>query len=184
VAVQSVAQDLGPVDAERVCPMLYLGGVVIRHAKAEHRHTNNDTVYDKAGPRNRLTSALATIAAKATPRLQFLEWEWLERSEEYVCSGQSIDLHDMLSADGWDTYLRGMRALAVPFSSEAIRRMPMPAGTRDLLDIRGSHGHYPAGLCRCHPGLRAVVLDLPEAVQQAAPLLAAEQVVGLQSERD
>jgi 2-polyprenyl-3-methyl-5-hydroxy-6-metoxy-1,4-benzoquinol methylase len=54
--------------------------------------------------------------------------------------------------------------------------MPVPSGARDLLDIGGSHGHYSAALCRMHDGLRGVVLDLPEAVQHAAPLLAAEKM--------
>jgi SAM-dependent methyltransferase len=52
--------------------------------------------------------------------------------------------------------------------------MPVPEGARDMLDIGGSHGYYSVALCRRHEGLRAVVLDLPEAVKQAAPLLAEE----------
>ena len=108
--------------------------------------------------------------------LQFLEWDWLERSEDYVRTGEPMELHEVLSPGGWDAYQRGMRALAVPFSAEATRRMPIPSGACDLLDIGGSHGHYSSALCRRHDGLRAVVLDLPEAVQQAAPLLAAEQM--------
>jgi 2-polyprenyl-3-methyl-5-hydroxy-6-metoxy-1,4-benzoquinol methylase len=108
--------------------------------------------------------------------MQFLEWDWLERSEDYVRTGQPIDLHEALTAGAWDAYQRGMRALAVPFSSEAVRRMPVPSMARDLLDVGGSHGHYSAALCRRHDGLRAVVLDLPDAVRHAAPLLAAEQM--------
>jgi SAM-dependent methyltransferase len=43
-----------------------------------------------------------------------------------------------------------------------------------MLDIGGSHGYYSVVICRRHPGLRSVVLDLPQAVCHAAPLLAAE----------
>jgi SAM-dependent methyltransferase len=43
-----------------------------------------------------------------------------------------------------------------------------------MLDLGGSHGHYAAEICRRHPGLRAQVLDLPDAIEKAAPLLAAE----------
>ncbi len=43
-----------------------------------------------------------------------------------------------------------------------------------MLDIGGSHGYYSVALCRRHPDLRAIVLELPEAVAAAAPLLAAE----------
>lgn len=45
-----------------------------------------------------------------------------------------------------------------------------------MLDIGGSHGYYSVALCRRHRGLRAVVLDLPEAIEGAAPLLARERM--------
>ena len=61
---------------------------------------------------------------------------------------------------------------------EQARRIPVPAGARDLLDIGGSHGLLSAALCRRHPGLRAVVLDLPEAVEHAAPILSREEMEG------
>jgi predicted O-methyltransferase YrrM len=50
----------------------------------------------------------------------------------------------------------------------------VPAGARDLLDIGGSHGYNAVVLCRRHAGLRAVIFDLPAAVEQAAPILAKE----------
>jgi SAM-dependent methyltransferase len=43
-----------------------------------------------------------------------------------------------------------------------------------MLDIGGSHGYYSVVICRRHPGLRSVVLDLPQAIRHAAPLLARE----------
>lgn len=54
------------------------------------------------------------------------------------------------------------------------RGIPVPAGARAMLDIGGSHGYFSVILCRRHPGLRATVLDLPSAVEHAAPLLAKE----------
>ena len=107
-------------------------------------------------------------------RFQILEWEWVGRTEEYVRTGRPLELHDVHDPEMWEAYQRGMRAMAVAFSSEAVRRLPVPKGARDLLDIGGSHGYYSASLCRRHEGLRAVVLDLPDAVEKAAPLLAAE----------
>lgn len=105
---------------------------------------------------------------------QFDEWEWLERTEDYVRTGQPIEIHDVMAGEQWDSYQRGMRSLAAGFAAEAVRKLPVPAGARDLLDIGGSHGYYSVMLCRRHEKLRAVVLDLPEAVEHAAPLLAAE----------
>jgi SAM-dependent methyltransferase len=43
-----------------------------------------------------------------------------------------------------------------------------------MLDIGGSHGYFSVVLCRSNPGLRATVLDLPSAVEHAAPILERE----------
>ena len=108
-------------------------------------------------------------------RFQFLEWDWVARTEDYVRSGRPLDVHESTSDPAeWDVYQRGMRSIAGLAAPEVARRIPVPNEARDLLDIGGSHGHYSAEICRRHDGLRAVVLDLPEAVEQAAPLLAAE----------
>ena len=77
-----------------------------------------------------------------------------------------------MSTEDWGAYQRGMRAQANPLASWLARRVPVPAGARDMLDIGGSHGYFSVVLCRKHPGLRATVLDLPSAVEHAAPLLA------------
>jgi SAM-dependent methyltransferase len=108
--------------------------------------------------------------------LQFFEWDWLEGSEEYVRSGHPMELHDKLSEDQWPVYQRGMRAMAPALAGELARRLPVPKGARAMLDIGGSHGYYSVVLCRRHEGLGAVVLDLPAAVEHAAPLLAAEEM--------
>jgi len=107
-------------------------------------------------------------------RLQFLEWDWMERSEEYVRTGEPLEVHAMADAADWELYQRGMRSLAGAFATEALKRMPLPKSPRDMLDIGGSHGYYSVGLCRRNDGLRAVILDLPDAIDHAAPLLAAE----------
>jgi SAM-dependent methyltransferase len=106
--------------------------------------------------------------------LQFHEWNWLELSEEYVRTGKPLELHQVIDEDQWNLYQRGMRSMARGLGGEVVRRMPVPEGARDMLDIGGSHGYYSVALCRRHEGLRSVVLDLPQAVKQAAPLLAEE----------
>jgi SAM-dependent methyltransferase len=107
-------------------------------------------------------------------RFQRFEWNFMARTEDYVRSGEPLELHQMPAGDMWDSYQRGMRAMAGGFAPEAVRRLPVPEGARDLLDIGGSHGYYSVALCRRHEGLRAVVLDLPSAVEKAAPLLEPE----------
>lgn len=110
--------------------------------------------------------------------MQFLDATYIERMEEYVRSGQPLRIHEHMSDDHWELYQRGMRAGANLAAPELARRIPVPKGARDgvvdMLDIGGAHGHYSVALCRRHPGLRATILDLPQAVAHAAPILAAE----------
>ncbi|MDQ3319126.1 MAG: hypothetical protein M3515_02555 [Actinomycetota bacterium] len=95
---------------------------------------------------------------------QFHEWDWMERAEDYVRTGEPLELHTAISGDQWPAYQRGMRSLAGTSAGEAARRLPIPKGARNMLDIGGSHGYYSVALCRRHERMNAVVLDLPEAV--------------------
>lgn len=119
-----------------------------------------------------LAESSSSVADKML--FQFHEWDWMERTEDYVRTGAPLELHRVIRGEEWGDYQRGMRAVAGGAAKEAARRLPVPRGARDLLDIGGSHGHFSAEVCRRHEGLRAVVLDLPEAVEHAAPLLAEE----------
>ncbi|TDC84929.1 class I SAM-dependent methyltransferase [Actinomadura sp. 7K507] len=107
---------------------------------------------------------------------QFHEWDLMAGSADYVRTGRPAEVHEHMSDQQWGLYQRGMRAMAAAPAQEAAQLIPVPADARTLLDIGGSHGYYSVALCRRHPGLRAVVLDLPEALQHAAPLLAAEKM--------
>jgi SAM-dependent methyltransferase len=107
--------------------------------------------------------------------LQFHEWDFVSRTGDYLRTGDPLELHDgLLDHATQESYQRGMRSLAGALSWETIRRFPVPDGARDMLDIGGSHGFYSAELCRRNPGLRATILDLPEAVEHTAPILAEE----------
>ncbi|MGI8828968.1 MAG: methyltransferase [Candidatus Limnocylindria bacterium] len=106
--------------------------------------------------------------------MKFLEWEWFEGLEDFARTGKPLDVHAHMNAADWGLYQRGMRAQAGLLGCWLVRRLPMPKGATTMLDIGGSHGYLSVALCRRHPDLRSVVLDLPEAVEQAAPLLAAQ----------
>lgn len=106
--------------------------------------------------------------------LEFLEWSWVERFEDFVRTGNTLDLHQGITDDDWGLYQRGMRALGGIAAPEIVRRTPVPKGATSMLDIGGSHGFYSVSMCRRHPELTAVILDLPMAVKHAAPILAKE----------
>jgi len=105
---------------------------------------------------------------------EFVEWALVERVEDYVRSGQPLDMHQAESGEQWALYQRAMRALAGIGVPEVVRRTPMPRGAAMMLDIGGSHGFVAVAMCRRYAALRASVLDLPAAIEHAGPILAAE----------
>jgi len=104
----------------------------------------------------------------------FLNWTWDERFEDFIRSGEPTHIHQEMSNEEWQVYQRAMRSLAGFSALEVARRTPVPRDALHMLDIGGSHGYYSVMLCRHHPGLRSVVLDLPEAVVHASKILAQE----------
>jgi SAM-dependent methyltransferase len=122
-----------------------------------------------------LRSSPNSIADKLL--LQYDEWDIVAKYEDYVTTGQPLDVHSSLTDEGaWDRYQRGMRALASISAEEVAKRLPVPPGATTMLDIGGSHGYYSVCACRRHDGLRATILDLPQAVEHAAPILARESM--------
>ncbi len=104
----------------------------------------------------------------------FPEWEWTANYEAYVRTGKPLNIHALMSDEQWGVYQRGMRSIVGFQAFEVVWRTPMPKKARTMLDIGGSHGYFSVAFCRRYPDLRAVVLDLPEAVEHAAPILARE----------
>jgi len=103
-----------------------------------------------------------------------IEWNWMTHLDEFIRNGTPLDFHSTMTSDEWALYQRAMRSLAGIGAPEVARRLPVAQGAQDMLDIGGSHGYYSVTLCRRHPRLRATVLDLPQAITYAAPLLAKE----------
>jgi cyclopropane fatty-acyl-phospholipid synthase-like methyltransferase len=105
---------------------------------------------------------------------RYYEWDWVARLEDHVRTGSSMVGRPELNEEGWRTYQRAMLGLARLGSNEIAARTSVPRGAAAMLDIGGAHGFLSVAFCRRHPGLKAVVLELPEAVQASAPLLAEE----------
>lgn len=105
---------------------------------------------------------------------QFLEWDFIENIGEFVRTGKPLDMHAAMTPDQWGLYQRGMRSATSSWAPEVAKRTPVPKGAKDMLDIGGSHGLLSVAICRRYPSLRSVILDLPEAVEHAAPILAEE----------
>lgn len=108
--------------------------------------------------------------------LQFVEWKLVEHYEDYVRSGKPADMHQILSDEEWKTYQKGMRSMAKVSAWEVAKRTPIPKKANHLLDVGGAHGYYSVALCQKHPDLQATILDLPEAIKHAGPLLSEENM--------
>ncbi len=120
-----------------------------------------------------LRSSASSIVDKLL--FQYDEWDIVAKYESYIETGEPLELHGSLEDEGvWNRYQRGMRALASISAEEVASRLPVPPGSTSMLDIGGSHGYYSVCVCRRHDGLRSTILDLPRAVEQAAPILAQE----------
>ena len=120
-----------------------------------------------------LSTSPSSLHDKLLMQLAF-EWRFTEYFEHFLASGEAIDFHQVLEPDEWAIYQRGLQSLARLSAGETAQRTPVPKGARRLLDIGGGHGHFAVALCRRHASLSAVILDLPQAVAEAAQLLEAE----------
>ncbi len=88
---------------------------------------------------------------------EFIEWRHIDRLEDFLRTGTALDLHADLGEDEWALYQRGIRNIASLSAGELARRVPVPRGARDMLDVGGSHGYHSVVLCRRYPGLRSTV---------------------------
>jgi ubiquinone/menaquinone biosynthesis C-methylase UbiE len=108
--------------------------------------------------------------------LRFLEWQAIETTEQFVRTGNTLDVHETIRNDQWDVYQRGMRSLARLSAHEVAARTPGLVNPLTMLDIGGGHAAYSAAFCRRYPQLSATILDLPQAVEVAARIVAEEDV--------
>ncbi|GAB3897476.1 class I SAM-dependent methyltransferase [Spirosoma agri] len=98
-------------------------------------------------------------------------WDWMNHLGDYLQTGKGIQYHDSLSTEQWRYYQEAMVAASSTEAREFGRRAPVPKSATTMLDIGGSHGQHSVALCRKLPALTSVILDLPAAIEQAAPLL-------------
>jgi len=123
----------------------------------------------EAAQRTLLADAPAAVVAFVG--LHEIAWDWLGRTNDVIRSGRGVDMHRELGDPAsWATYQTAMLEIARQLAPLVARSVPVKPGARRLLDIAGSHGLFGALICREHPPMRSVVLDLPEAVEQSRRL--------------
>ena len=103
---------------------------------------------------------------------QLLEWDLMEKLEDFVRTGKPIDFHSSMSPEQWTLYQDGMRDVAAGPAIELAKRLPVRKGATRLLDIGGSHGLYSIELCKRYGSLRSTILELPGAIDRASAIAA------------
>ncbi len=108
-------------------------------------------------------------------QMRFLDetlWNEMDHWEAFLKTGKGLEIHDNhYTEELWDWYQLGQYDLAKIMAQSVPRMTPMPSNPTEMLDIGGSHGLHSVELCKKYPTLKATILDLPEAVEKARPIL-------------
>jgi 2-polyprenyl-3-methyl-5-hydroxy-6-metoxy-1,4-benzoquinol methylase len=114
----------------------------------------------------------------------YTQWDFVADLEDLVKTGRGIDFHATMTAPWqWEHYQRGMLEIARLQAPILAGRVPVRRGAQRLLDVAGSHGLFGAAICRKHPPMRSVVLDLPQALGSARALAQEEGIADLVEHR-
>ncbi len=97
--------------------------------------------------------------------------KWMDYTGTFLQTGKGLQYHDSFTSEEWFYYQKAMEAVARTTSTEAAGKLPVPKNAITMLDIGGAHGLYSVALCKKHDLLSSTILDLPTAVEKAAPIL-------------
>lgn len=103
-------------------------------------------------------------------RFQLIEWNWMAMLEEYVRTGNTLQLHSSVNEHEWKLYQEAMRDLSISAAKDLAAKIPLPKNATTMLDIGGSHGLYSIELCKKYPNLKSTILELPGAVEAASAI--------------
>ena len=99
-------------------------------------------------------------------------WDWMTYMDEFLQTGKGLQFHEMFNEKEWGLYQRGMENVAAGTAKSAVKMAPKLNEPTRMLDIGGAHGIYSVEFCKRYLTLSATILDLPQAVQKAWPILA------------
>lgn len=108
------------------------------------------------------------LEARGYMMWNFVQWNLVENLEELLKTGHGLNLHGTLHGEQvWQWYQEAMLDVSRVAAPILASLLPVRAGAKLLLDIGGSHGLLGAAICRKHPPMRSIVLDLPASIEQA-----------------
>lgn len=101
-----------------------------------------------------------------------VQWNELSYLEEFLRTGKGLQVHDTYTEEQWHSYQLGQEDLARMFAKQAAKMTPMTSNPAEMLEIGGSHRLFSVELCKKYPTLKSTILELPQAVEKARPILA------------
>jgi hypothetical protein len=114
----------------------------------------------------------------------YVQWRMVEQMENLLRTGHGVDFHHgMTDSQEWSWYQQAMLEVARFDAPIMARVVPVKRGARRLLDIAGSHGLIGAAICRKHPPMRSIVIDLPHAIEHARQLATREGIADIVEHR-
>lgn len=114
----------------------------------------------------------------------FVQWDLIESLEELLRTGRGIDLHETLNGEEkWRCYQQAMLDVSRAAAPILARLVPVKPSAEYLLDVGGAHGLLGAAICRQHPPMRSIALDLGPAIEHARDIARAEGIDGIVEHR-
>jgi ubiquinone/menaquinone biosynthesis C-methylase UbiE len=92
--------------------------------------------------------------------------------DEFLKTGEGIQIHDTYTKEQWDLYQLAMEEQARMTVQQSASMIPLLKNSVLMLDIGGSHGLYSIELCKKYPTLKSIILELPQAVKRSRERLA------------
>lgn len=166
VSAAAIAQSrsLDPGAVEMLLRVLVSAGYV----SMAHSSAKKPALYRLSSLGRRTLLPGSPVEARGYVMWNFVQWDLIVNLEELLRTGRGLDLHEALRGEQeWQWYQDAMLDLSRVAAPILARLVPVRHGARQLLDIGGSHGLLGAAICRKHPPMRSIVLDLPVAIEQA-----------------
>jgi ubiquinone/menaquinone biosynthesis C-methylase UbiE len=99
-------------------------------------------------------------------------WPWMDEMKNFLKTGKGLQYHDTFGPEEWDLYQKGMASVSLETAKLTTKAAPKLSNPTAMLDIGGSHGLFSLAFVNQYPGMKATILDLPQAVEKAKPILA------------
>ena len=116
--------------------------------------------------------SLRDLAASQSSACMWQTWaripEAVRTGEEQTTRALGMSFFDYLAAhpDEGELFGAAMASMSAPVIREAVKVIDV-AGATTVVDVGGAHGSYALALLAKHPGLEAIVLDLPHSLPGA-----------------